>query len=542
MPKESLAEQQPRPQAELDDCPPIEEALGPGKSHGMAATYTRNAAISLGRLIVTSLVALLLPAYLTHKLPVKTYSAWVLILQLSAYVSYLDFGVQTAVSKYIAEYEATGDTNGANLRASAGFCITLMTSILGVLMTLILAWRVPQIFHEMPSSLYRDVRISLVLIGSSLSFGLLCSVFAAIFIGLHRYAVPMVLSIINRIIFTAVVSVAVFFHSSLAVIGALVAIVNIATGFLQIAAWRKLASRIQVRLQGLDYGTLKEMLGYCSALAIWSAGMLCVSGLDVTIVGRYDFSQTGFYSIATLPNTFMIAIMGAALAPFIPTTSALNTQRSPREMGSLLSRTTRYSTILLLLSGLPLLVGGYWILRVWVGPNYALQCIGYLRILVLANIVRTLCAPYATMLVATNSQRVAIGGAIAEAVVNVMGSIYLARHIGAIGVAYGTLLGAFISVSTHFVLNMHYTYRKFSVSRAQLFWTGVLRPAAIALPSILLLRLWWSSAAPWFGLRTWLIWAASTLLIAWFVGLNAGERRRLVGLAQSRFRLSPRYS
>lgn len=504
-------------------------------SRGHAATFSRNSAISVGRLLISTLVALVLPAYLTHKLPVQTYSAWVLILQMSAYVGYLDFGVQTGIAKYVAEYEARGDFAGASMRASAGFAIISVTSILGVLLTVVLAWRVPQLFHEMPASLYRDVRISLLFVGISLSFGLLCSIFSAVFLGLQRYGVPIILSLINRFLFTGVVVCAVFFRCSLAVMGALVAVVQIATGLMQIGAWRKLASNIRISLYGIDRDVLKKMLSYCSALAVWTVGMLCVSGLDVTIVGRYDFPQTAFYSIATAPTNFMISIMGAALAPLLPTASALSVHRGAKEMGEVLSRATRYSTILLIFSALPLLVGGYWVLRLWVGPHYAVQTIGYLRILVLANLVRNLCLPYAGMLVATENQRVAIAGASAEAIVNVGSSIYLARHIGAVGVAYGTLLGAFVSVGMHFALSMHYTYSTFSVTRARLFLSGILRPTLVAIPSIASVALWWSAKAPSFSLPMWLLWASSTILLGWFGSLYPEERSRLLRLAKRRF-------
>jgi O-antigen/teichoic acid export membrane protein len=508
------------------------------RPRSVAATLMRNAAISVARLVVTALVALFLPAYLTHKLPITTYSAWVLVLQMSAYVAYLDFGVQSGVSKYVAEYEAKGDAAGANMRASAGLAIMLSTSILGVLLTLILAWRVPQIFHDMPALLYPDVRISLVFIGVSLSFGLFCSVFSAIFLGLQRYAVPMAISMVNRILFAVVVCFAVFFNSSLAMMGAAVAVINISTGVLQIVAWRRLASRIRISLRGLDYDVVKKMLAYCSVLAIWSGAMLCITGLDVTIVGHYDFSQTGFYSIATLPTNFIIAILGAALGPFLPTASAMSTHRTPSEMGSVLTRTTRYSIMLLLLSGLPLLVGAYPILRLWVGPDYALHTVSYLRVLVLANILRAMCAPYATMLVATESQKVAIIGATVEAIVNVGCSIFLATRIGAIGVAYGTFLGSLVGVAMHFAISMRYTYRKLAVSRTQLFLSGFLRPALITIPSLLVLPLWWSKGTPSFSPQLWLLWGMGTLLLAWFVGLKAEERRGLIRLTANRWKLA----
>jgi O-antigen/teichoic acid export membrane protein len=512
------------------------------KPRRFGAIFAHNALVSMGRLVVASLVALILPAYLTHKLPVKTYSAWVLILQLSAYVGYLDFGVQNGISKYVAEYEARGDEAGANLRASAGFAIMVFMSILGVLMTLTLAWRVPQLFREMPVSLYRDVRISLTFVGISISFGLLCSVFSAIFLGLQRYAVPMFLSILNRVLFTGAVCCAILFHRSLIAMAVAVACVNVGTGFLQVLAWRKFASQIQVNLYKLDWVVFKKMLAYCSVLAIWSAGMLCVNGLDVAIVGRYDFSKTGFFSIAALPITFISSVMGSALGPFLPTASALSTHRTSAEMGNLLCRSTRYTIIILILSGLPLLVAGYPILLLWVGSNYAINSVGYLRILVLANILRMLCAPYATMLVATESQKVAIAGAIAEAVVNVASSIYLASHMGAIGVAYGTLLGAFVSVVMHFALSMRFTYVKFSVSRIQLFLSGMLRPTVIAVPSAILLPLWWRSGTPLFSAPLWLGWAVSTMLLGWYAGLDAGERQGLVAFAKMRLRLGSSYN
>jgi len=509
---------------------------------GTAATFTRNSALSVVRLLVSTAVALILPAYLTHTLPVKTYSAWVLILQMSAYVGYLDFGVQTGIAKYVAEYEARGDSAGAGMRASAGLAIMCVTSMLGALLTLFLAWRVPQLFREMPDAMHRDVRISLVLVGISLSFGLLCSTFSAVFLGLQRYAVPMILALVNRILFTAAVMSAVFFHQSLAVMGALVAMVNVATGVLQFGAWRRLAGTVRLSLRGLDYPVLRKMVAYCSALAVWTLAMLFVSGLDVTIVGRYDFGQTAFYAVATMPTNFMISLMGAALAPLLPTASAMSVDRESKEMGDLLSRATRYSTILLLLCGLPLLVGGPWLLRMWVGPGYAAQTSVYLRVLVLANLVRNLCLPYAGMLLATGRQRVAIAGATAEALVNLGTSVYLVQRIGAIGVAYGTLLGAFVSVGMHFALSMHYTSSTFSVSRMRLFLGGVVRPLIIAIPSLLLVRLWWSRSPPTMLLEIWPVWAVSTLLLAWYGTLDVEERGRVTGTVEAQVKRLTRYN
>ena len=161
----------------------------------------------------------------------------------------------------------------------------------------------------------------------------------------------------------------------------------------------------------------------------------------------------------------------------------------------------------------------------------------YLRILILANIVRCVCQPYAIMLAATGKQGAATITAISEAVVNLGSSIYLASRFGAIGVAYGTLLGSFVSISLHFAVSMHFTRQTLAVARSKLLRIGLLRPAIIALPSLVLLPLWWASSR----LRTTpsiaVLWGLSTMLLAWVGSLNRGERSRLARFAKDRFTL-----
>jgi O-antigen/teichoic acid export membrane protein len=506
----------------------------PEKSGGFAATISRNIVASLARVLAVSLVALVLPAYLTHHLPVTTYAAWVLILQLAAYVSYLDLGIQTGVSKFVAEYEARGDEAGAGRHASAGLVLMILAGMLGLILTLLLAWQVPRLFATMPASLYHDVRISVMLVGSSLSFGLFCAVYSAVFLGLQRYWIPMTIVVFNRASFAAIVLAVVALHGNLAAMGMAVAAVNVVTGLLQVLAWRKEASHIRISARLVDLRILKTVVRYCSLQSVLTAAMLCITGLDITIVGHYDYVQTAYYSIATLPTSFVLLIISSMMNPLMPASSAMSTQRSPSEMGDFLANITRYSTVILLLTGLPLMVCGLPILRVWVGPVYALHTLQYLRVLVFANVIRNLCAPYATMICATGRQGSAAASAICEAVVNLGSSIYLASRFGAIGVAVGTVLGSLVGVSLHFAISMYLTHPTLAISRARLFLKGLLQPALIAVPSLVLLPLWWSTPRT-LSARMVIVWCISTLVLAWFGGLSRKERNDLIRFSKKAF-------
>ncbi len=496
----------------------------------VARTLITNSTANVARIAVTALVSILLPAYLTHHLPVTLYSAWILILQLSAYVGYLDLGVQTAVSKYIAEYDAKQDVPGCGRCASAGLMIMLGAGVLGLLLTAVLAWQVPVIFHKMPDRLYGDVRLSILFVGSSLSVSLATSVFVAIFLGLQRYHVPMVITMVSRLLFGAVICLAVALHSSLAVMGAAAACVNLLTALLQIEAWRRRAQHIRVSLRLFDAGMLKKMINYCGVLSVWSVCMLFVGGLDLTIVGHYAFSETAYYAIAASPTSLILMVIAALMGPLLPATSALSVLRTPAQMGSLLLKTTRYATTILLLTGMPIIVIGYLVLRLWVGPVYALHSVLFLRVLVIANLIRNLCSPYATMVVATNRQRVATAAAVSEGVVNLSSSLWLVQHVGAVGVALGTLLGAIAGVAVHFGVSMLYTRTTLGISRADLFLKGMCRPATVGLPSLLLVWFWWRSAPPAMTASVYIVWITSTLLFAWYVAFDQNDRAAAIRL------------
>jgi O-antigen/teichoic acid export membrane protein len=202
-------------------------------------------------------------------------------------------------------------------------------------------------------------------------------------------------------------------------------------------------------------------------------------------------------------------------------------------MGELVAKVTRYSTLILLLTGLPLIVFGYPILRLWVGEQYALRTLPYLRILIFANIIRNLYAPYVTVIVATDRQSAAIAAAVSEAIVNLGSSIYFASRFGAIGVAYGTVIGAFVSVGLHFGVTMRLTHRTLAISRLRLFTQGMLRPAIIAIPSLVMLPLCWSPAQ---ALRAPVVlaWFVSTVFSAWYGGLTGSDKSDAIRIFRNR--------
>ncbi len=488
----------------------------------------QGSASNLTRVILGMLISLVLPHFLVHHMGTAEYSAWVLILQLSAYVNFLDLGLQTAIGKFVAEYHAAGNASAARKTVSTAFTVMLGAALLGALAIFGMVWQVPRLFAQMPGALVGDLRYGLLAVGMSVAFTLPFGVFLATFTGLQEYGFPTVLITASRIVSAVGLITLLLMHGTLVQMALLMAACNIATALLQFAGWKRYASkRIGFELFGFDKRTSSRLLEYCGILTIWTIGALLISGLDTAIVGHFDYKNTGYYAIASSATNFMLLLVSNLMGPLLPAISSLQVERTPRELGGVLVTATRLSTALLCMLGIPLLFLGFPLLRIWVGVQYASHALIYLEVLVAANIVRQLAYPYALMVVGLGQQRFATVSPVLEAIVNLSLSILLARHYGAIGVAVGTLFGAFAGVIAHLVVSMPRTQIAVAVERLRLLREGIARPLLSFLPLLLCLPFWRRLSMLPLSVPLLALWVAATASILWWIGLAPNDRRQM---------------
>jgi O-antigen/teichoic acid export membrane protein len=492
----------------------------------------KGSASNLVRVALSMLLALVLPRLLVHRLSPSAYSAWVLILQISAYISLLDLGLQTAVGKLIAEYDAVGDRFASSRTLSSSVSILCASAAVGAVVVVLVAWQVPQLFHQMPIGLIADLRGGILVVGMSAVFALPFGAFLAAFTGLQSYGFPTALATGSRILTTAGLAILLLLHSTLMQMVWLLALFNIATAIGQFLGWRRYAKEyVGFSFRLVDHKSAYRLVKYGSALSIWTLASLFVSGLDMVIVGHYDFGNTGYYGIATSVSNFMLLVVSSLFGPILPAVSSLQSGgRTPEQLGEIVIKATRYCVLLLCLIGLPLLIGPYPLLKLWVGHDYATRSALFLQVLVLGNVIRQLASPYALVLLATGKQHLATVAAAAEALVNLSLSIYLVQRFGAVGVAIGTLVGAFVSVGLHLTVSMKLTRSTISMSRSKFVVTGLLRPLLCVIPVMLLVPLWKEAGMVPISIPMILISFLATAAIGWLVGLTSAERNDLIGV------------
>ena len=466
------------------------------------------------RVSASALVALLLPHFLTSSLDHDRFAAWALMLQIAAYVNYLDLGIQTAVARYLAQAIERGDTKYRDRLASTAFGLLSIAALIAALAIGVVLLLLPRILQHAPSSLFPELRGGILILTASSCLLLPLSTFTGVLIAVYRNEIPALAIGTSRLVGAAIVIVAVAHTHSLIVLAALIAGCNLAGGLAQYFAARKLIPTLSVNIGLASFEMTAELARYCSTLTIWSLCMLLVSGLDVTIVGHYDFPSVGAYSLAAMLIAFLTGINNSFYSALLAPLSVMQERGNWSSIRNLVVNVTRLTTFVDISAVLVVLLFGHALLPLWVGEAYSIQILPILKILVIANAIRLIGAPLSAALVATNQQHYGISGAVVEGIGNFTLSIIGAMLVGAIGVAYGTLAGACISILWVILLLLRWL-KKPVVSQSEFIVEGCLRPALCLMPIALCIAV--GNDTAWTAWRTLGVTAAliATIAITW---------------------------
>jgi O-antigen/teichoic acid export membrane protein len=461
----------------------LEQIEPAGKSLSVLA---KNAVANLSRLGASWLVVLLLPPLLVRELDKPSYATWVLILQIGAYVSIFDGGVQGAVARFVARYQAAKDVVRVAEILSSTAVLLLLSAVLAGALTIVAAWELPSLFRDIPSAIAPSAREALVIVGLSIALALPFSVFAGFFLGLQKNELIAIAATAGKFIGAAGTAWAVYHHHGFPAMAAWTAVGNILPGILYAYFWKRAGSASYLGRGRVKRAAIKEFLSFFFANLVTIFGSILVSGLDLPIVTAFAFSSAAYYAVATTISNMLIVPFGAIVSTIMPVTSGLSADVSPERMGSALLRTSRYAMALLSLIALPILAGMRLFLGVWVGSGYVVQVWPLAQVLVIAQCIRLCMMPFAIVAFSVGQQQRTLISPLVEGIVNLSISLVAVRYLGALGVALGTLVGAVFGTLLHLFVSLPLV-DAVALSKRMLAFNGILKPASCVIPAVVLL-------------------------------------------------------
>jgi len=443
--------------------------------------FFKNAMANLGRGGAAAVLAVLLPPVLVRHMTPAAYAVWILVLETAAYVSYLNFGLQTAIGRYVAYANEKRDRRQRDAvfsTAVAGLCGAMLLALL-LLAAAVLA--APRIFPNVPLQLVPQMRLALLLVGISLAVGLPASACNGVFIGMERYELPAITVGGGRLLSALGLIAAALAGCSLIEMAAILAGINLLSCLAQYLVLRRVVPDLRFQPGMVQRSVARELYDYCMGLTVMSLSMLLVTGLDLVLVGRFEFAAVTPYAVSASMIVLIAGLLYAGVNVILPHAAAMHARQQSRELGNLVVTATRLSVVVLILSGLPVLLYAGPILRLWIGQRYESSA-ALLAVLILANIIRLIGAPYSVVLISAGQQNYIKVSPLAEGLGNLVASVVLGAFFGAIGVAVGTLAGAVISIGSHLCYSMPRTRAAIDFSRRRFLLSGVLLPALATSP------------------------------------------------------------
>jgi O-antigen/teichoic acid export membrane protein len=444
--------------------------------------FAKNTFANLGRGSAAAVVALLLPPVLVRHMTPAAYAVWVLVLQTCAYISFLNLGLQTAIGRYVAYANEKRDMALRDSVFSTAFATLCCAALLSIVCLIVAVLAAPVVFPSVPGALVLQMRLALLIVGLAMAVELPASAWNGVFIGLQRFEIPALTVGGGRLLSSAGIIAAAIAGCSLVVMAATIASANLLSYLAQYLALRRFASDVHFQPSLVQKSTARELCGCCFGLTIMSLSMLLVSGLDLVVVGHFQFSMVTPYSVAASMITLISGLLYAIVNVLMPHAAKLHAAERPRELGALAIRATQLSVLFLVLSDIPILLYAGPIMRAWIGQRYVATGTPLLQILIVANIIRLISAPYSVILVAAGQQGYVKISPLAEGISNFAASVALAFFLGGLGVALGTLLGSFVSIGSHLFYSMLRTKPAIDFSRRDLLVTGILYPLLATSP------------------------------------------------------------
>lgn len=489
----------------------------------------RNAAANLASGAAGAVLAVLLPPFLVRLLDRDTYSVWVLLLQIGGFTGLLNFGLQTAVGRFVAHAEARKDPDHRDRVVSTALVLLSGSAFLGLLAIVGLAALLPRFFPDIPPPLQPEARIALLWVGGSLALGLPFAVISGVFVGIQRNEVAAAIILGGRLATGVGLVLAAASGRGLVAMAIVFAVINLLTYAAQWAAVSWLVPGLSVSHRKIGRESFRELVDYCTSLTVWGFAMLLVSGLDLVLVARFDFSAVGAFAVAAGLLALLQGAQAALINVFLPVAAALDAQGDRERLAHLLLRATRWNLL-----ALGIAMGAYGLvgrpaLTAYVGPQYATDVGAILSVLFLAAIVRLSMVPYNIVAIGTGDHRRIILGPVAEGISNLLASALLGWHFGAIGVAWGTVVGGSVGVAFHLGHNLPRSTR-IGVS-VDTFVSEAFLPAMIAVMPLIIVSALHGAGLTLPGGPAWILAplaSAAFVFLAWRVTLLPNERESIV--------------
>lgn len=406
------------------------------KTYNMPAVFKNIFANWIG-LATTAIVAFFLTPFILHRLGDSGYGLWVLVSAFTGYYGILDFGLRSAILRYVARYAAVEDWENLGRVLTTTLAAYAVIAVVIVFVTIVAAWKFELLFH-VPSNWTNSAKLLVLVFGIGSAVGVPLGAFAGILEGLQQFAWINIVQVISSALRALLIVVFLSEGYGLVTLALITVGLNLAGSLVYVTVTFHICPQLTVRSSYAQLSTFQTLVGF-GVVVFWiGIAQQFRFQTDAIVIGGFVSVQAiSLFAIAGKLVAYTTEAVQVTAQVFTPMFSHYDATDNLDQLRRTLVVGNRYSSFVMLPLAAILLVLGRSIIRVWVGPAYLSSY----------TVLAILTVPTTLYLVQAASTKVLYGMArhrplaivlFAEGVANLVLSIVLSKPYGINGVALGT--------------------------------------------------------------------------------------------------------
>lgn len=423
----------------------------------------------------TLAVSYFLAPFLIRHLGNVEYGIWVLALSTTGYLYYLDLGFRSSVLRFVSRAHTSGNHEEASQVVSAVLWVRLQIGALTLLLATLFSVPFPRLFH-IPEPLWLSSREALFIVGLTIALNMPLSAITAVLSALNRYDLLSYASLLQLLLRAAGVVLVVNLGHGLAAIAACELVASVIGSVLLLVITRSIYPELRIRLQVPSRAILRPLWSYGSYSFILLVSMQVVYQADNVVVGVL-ISAVGvtIYSIGNSLCRYTQQLFSALTDTFVSAASIYEASGSRAKLSILYLQGTRTTLVLCLPVLITLIIRSPNFIGLWIGVQYSRTSGAVASILATALMLSLLNSTAASIAIGIEKHRPVAIWTILEALSNIVLSVVLARRVGLVGVAVGTLVPGMI---VNLVLWPRYLPKLVDVRRSEIV-TKIVAPIGL---------------------------------------------------------------
>lgn len=478
-------------------------------------------------------ITFVLSPIVVHALGDVRYGVWGIVGSVVGYLGLLDLGIRVGVTRFVARHHAIGDEAALNRVITTTFGMFGAAGAaamgLGVLLSVVLP-RITQI----PPELARETSLALIISSVTVAAGLLGGVFGGNLAGRQKFALANMIDFVTEV--GRAIGIVLALRAGGGLIGiSLIQLVAVGSrGILYYAASRHLQPGLQISRANWDLTTLREIFRFSSLTMILHMSAMVIYSSDAMVIAAImPVTQVTIFVIAANLGQAALQVLGGVSRVAYPLISARQAIGGTSGTTKLVRDSIRLSTVMVLPIVVSFLVRGSTFIKLWMGPQYGGPAGEVLRILAIGLCVFTGYHVLVSNIIALNLHRGLVAPFVLEAIANLSLSFVLGSYMGVDGVAWGTTLPR-VALAVGFA--PWFMRRKLGLGVREYAMHAWGRPLASMIPFAVasaLIERWWPASSLVVFFTQVGVALPLAVLGAWVVGLESGERERIMASLRS---------